>query len=459
MSADKPRVQKVTALVLATLVVLVAGALVPAVQGGAGGSSLPQSLLTAGDSKSTSSPEETVPSEVEQIHQDGVTGQGVTVGVIGAGFDTEDSSISDDLERTVSFKQSDDAVMTEQIRHGTAVAEVVTATAPDSKLVLAGVGESPSPAEYAAAIEWVRGQEADIIVDAGSYYPETETAAQQFETTAAQAHRGDVMFVTSAGNYGGGYWGTTVSDRGWVTFADGTEANPLTDGQLAGQVSVRLHWTGDADLGVYLYRRVPDGPDKVVVGATQCDHLATIDTTVPKGRYYVAIQTTQVAEPTDVRLYVPTHSLGYTTGENITTPVTRGADLTVGAVSSDGTQQVTSHEKALVDAPGSIKTGQTQLHGTSAAAAYVAGIAALTEGTGSVTVAMNRRLLTRTADSMGDVNQVDPSAAVESVQNLETNATASAATPSLSSHGNSEPELYSQSNRVCLQGTLREINT
>ena len=436
-------------LALAIFVVIVSGALVPAVQGVAGGSSLSQTQLAAGYPESTPSSEVRIPSEVAQIHQEAVTGQGVTVGVIGAGFDTENSQIEENLERTDSFDRSAGPGMTEQVQHGTAVAEVVTATAPDSELVLAAVGEHPSPAEYAAAIEWLRGQEADVIVDASSYYPETESAARQFEIVATQAHRGEVLFVTSAGNYGGSHWGTTVSEQGWVTFVDGSEANPLAAGQLAGQVSVRLHWTGDADLDLYLYRRVPNGPDEVVAGATQQDHLATIDATVPEGTYYVAIQATGVAEPIDMQLYAPTHSLGYTTSESAHTPVTRGADLAVGSVTSDGTQQMTSPEQAPVDASGSIKTSRTQLQGTSAAAAYVAGIAALIQEIDGITVATNRRLLVQTANPAGEANQVNPSAAVETAQDLETNTTANAISPSPANHGDITPDSYLQANCPC----------
>lgn len=377
----------------------------------------------------------------DAVHDRGLTGAGVSVGVIGQGFDA-DGAVAPHVaaERQVGDPPRSTA-------HDTAVAEVVSETAPDADLYLAGVGRTPTPAEYAAAVEWLTARGADIIVDSGSYFPSVAADERRLTAAAERATDRGVVFVTSAGNYADRHWAGAGTAEGWVTFADDDAANALADGErLQGRVTVRLRWHAAADYDLYLYRRLPNGADRVVAKSVGDETgpgltVESIDVAVPRGRYYVGVYADSVATATGnsvatatgnsvatatskpaatpgrVQVFAAHHRLEHTTAHgSMVAPATSDRVVAVGAA-ANGEHLAYSSLSATgsvdLTAPDSARTrADPTLAGTSAAAPYVAGTAALVEAAGrDPSPARVEAILERTADDEGST--VDALAAVE----------------------------------------------
>lgn len=350
----------------------------------------------------------------DNVHERGLTGSGVAVGVIGRGF-----HVHGGLEPHVSgWRQA--GATPGSTAHDTAVAEVVSETAPDADLYLAGIGRTPTPAEYAAAVEWLTARGVDVIVDSGSYFPSVAADERRITAAAERATEKGVVFVTSAGNYANRHWAGNGTADGWVAFAEDDAANALADGRrLRGRVTVRLRWRTATDYDLYLYRRLPDGPDRVVAESTGDETgpdltVEGVDVVVPRGRYYVAVYADDVAEsratPGRVQVFAGQHELEHTTAHgSMVAPATSDRVLAVGAV-TDGERvaysSLPSNGTVDLTAPADARTrADPHFAGTSAAAPYVAGAAALVEAAGSdPSPARIEAILERTADGPDTVD-------------------------------------------------------
>jgi hypothetical protein len=354
----------------------------------------------------------------DTVHERGHTGAGVAVGVIGQGFETDGAL----QPHTAGWRQVGDAPRS--TAHDTAVAEVVSETAPDANLYLAGVGRTPTPAEYAAAVEWLTARGVDIIVDSGSYFPSVAGDGRRITAAAERANERGVVFVTSAGNYANRHWAGPGTADGWVAFDDGDAANALADGQrLRGRVTVRLRWRSAADYDLYLYRRLPNGADRVVAKsvadeASPGPSIEGVDVAVPAGRYYVAVYADDgVTDPDRVQVFAARHELEHTTARgSMLAPATSDRVVAVGAAANGERLDYSSlPTTGTVDltAPADARThADPDLAGTSAAAPYVAGTAALvTAAGGDPSPARIESILERTAAGEGET--VDALAAVE----------------------------------------------
>lgn len=322
------------------------------------------------------------------LHERGVTGQNVTVGVIDRGFRPSDPEIAGQVGAYRAFDGTDRSWL-----HGTAVASVVADTAPGATLHLAAVGPSTTPGEYEKAVSWLRASGADVIVDAGSYFGQPGTGNGSISSVATRA-AGDAVFVTSAGNYGERHWsGVDASADGqWVRFGD-RQGNPLAGGDtISGNVQVMLRWddwpTTAADYDLYLMR-VEDG--RVVPVARSAapqdgDDPPTehIDATVREGTYYVAVRAKDAPGRHRLDLFA-SHELGAGVANgSLTAPGTAAGVVTVGAYENGTVPAFSSRgpvgNRTGVDlvAPDSVAVaGSPPGQGTSYAAPYAAGAAAL----------------------------------------------------------------------------------
>jgi len=215
------------------------------------------------------------------------TGRNVTVGIIDGDFRVSDPEVTGSVGAYRSFGEGGDW------RHGTAVASVVTDTAPNATLYLAAIGPSTTPDEYAQAVTWLRAAGADVIVDAGSYHAQPGDGSGEISGVVTEA-ADEVVFVTSVGNHAGRHWDGTHTAGEWVSFRPGVQGNRLADGEpVSGRVTVAARWGGwpetSTDYDLYLYRETP-GEDAVVARATGHDGrpFERLSTTVPRGQYYVA---------------------------------------------------------------------------------------------------------------------------------------------------------------------------
>lgn len=309
------------------------------------------------------------------LHARGLTGESVSVGVIGSGFHPGDAEIAPSVAAYRPFDGTG-----ADWRHGTAVASVVADVAPDADLHLAAVGRTTTREEYAAAVEWLEARDVDVIIDAGSYFgPPGDDGIETIAATVAA----DTLFVTSAGNYARRHWQgvhDASSGEGWVSVAGERQGNFLNDGDaFAGRVRVGLQWNGTAPddaYALYLLRR-QWGEDEVMAVATGGGY-ADLRTRVPRGRYYVAIRDVNASGVTRVEVFANRVLSHRSPAGSITAPGTVESAFVVGAL-EDGTVASYSSRGAVdAVAPASVAlSGVTDTNGTSYAAPYAAGLAAL----------------------------------------------------------------------------------
>lgn len=404
------------------------------------------------------------------LHDQGVTGEGVTVGVIDEGFRLSSPAIAGQVGAYRGFGETGDGL------HGTAVADVVSDTAPGTELHLAAVGPTTNRQEYREAVQWLRASGADVVVDAGSYLGSDVEGVREVAKNAAD----DVAFVTSTGNYAQRHWNGVhrpVSDetvvagdgdrqapltsggegdstvggwlrvggdrhggvsgsadataREWVRFG-GDRRNRLGTNTVAGRVTLSATWQGDADYDLYLVRQTDAG--EVVWARSTGDtagreHLSTV---VPRGRYAVAVGYDGGADgETQLELFASHRLAANTSAGSLTAPATAEGVIAVGAVADhgDGAATFSSRGPAPGGHPGVDLVAPDDgpgAGGTSFAAPYAAGTIALLQSEYPAVGATRVGTVVATAASDVGPTGVDPATghgrldAVTAANTLET---------------------------------------
>lgn len=338
---------------------------------------------------------------VETIRAAGLnaTGDNVTVGVIDGDFRVANPEITTSVGAYRSFDDEGG-----DWRHGTAVASVITDTAPNATLHLASIGPSTTPEEYARAVDWLQAGGADVIVDAGSYHAQPGNGSGEISQVVARAAN-ESVFVTSVGNHAGRYWAGEHAGGEWVDFRPGVQGNRLAGGDpLSGRVTVSMRWGGwpetTTDYDLYLYRAQP-GEDVVVARATGHDGrpFERLSATVPRGRYYVSAHLAAGEPEPRVELFAD-RPLSADSDGGLSPPATAPGVLAVGATRNGSVRSFSAGSPDVV-APDTVATEVVGTRGgTSFAAPYAAGAAALalSERPG-LSPAQVRGLLVRTADA------------------------------------------------------------
>ncbi|WP_255150683.1 S8 family serine peptidase [Halorarius halobius] len=345
----------------------------------------------------------------DALHARSVRGDNVTVGVIDRGFRPSDPEIAGHVGAYRSFDGDDEWV------HGTAVASVVADTAPNATLHLASVGPTTTPEEYRRAVEWLEASGADVIVDAGSYFGQPGDGSGAVARIAATTAE-ETVFVAAAGNYGNRHWeGTDDGGHGeWVSFGS-EQGNALAAGEpMSGEVNLALRWDDSAaDYDLYLMRIRPGDDEVVARSATRQTGdgapVERVDARVPRGRYYVAVQAHDASGSHELELFTNRRLSAPVANGSITAPATARSVLAVGAYENGSVAPFSSRgpvgEHTGVDlvAPDSVAaTSVTDGEGTSYAAPYVAGTAALLVARyPSLTPGQVRTILTASARDVG----------------------------------------------------------
>ncbi|WP_275673099.1 S8 family serine peptidase [Halobaculum magnesiiphilum] len=441
---DRERLRLIAATVLAMLLVL--GALLGSIAWGLGA-----------DRPAPSEASRSEPTAVDELHERGVTGSNVTVGVVSAtGVDPSAAGVDDRVVAARAFGTDGVVPASESARHGTATAATVADVAPDAEFYLASFDAAT---DFTAALRWMRRSNVDVIVAPVSLYARTDGDADVNRAIERTVAAGSIV-VVPAGNVGLSHWrGEFAPNRtGTHRFAGG----PRT--YLRGEdsrVSVWLSWnrsvaptraeqTGEDEspsppFSVELYRETERGSR--LVGRSVPYHPSDGRTVRlsrrvdPTGTYFVTIRGPRDPDPVALRLLSPTHTLQYRDrAGSLVAPGDAQRAITVGAwdprrervhrysgagSTADGRTGVDVVAPSPLEAP----PVAAEFDGTSAASAYVAGVAALVRSANpDLAPRQVNAVLAATAGDVGPAGRdpvsgygvVAPNAAVGRARNLST---------------------------------------
>jgi len=328
--------------------------------------------------------------QVAAIHDDGVTGENVTVGVVDVTrFDGSNDALA---ERVTAARAFDDGHVWTRggPTHGTATAAVVADVAPDADLRLASVDDGES---FRRAVEWLVASDADVIVAPVSAYGKPDDASGEFARAASWASRQGTVVVAPTGNLGRSHWTATYDGDGVVEYRDGGDENYLVGDER--EVRVWLSWpraAANEDYAVELYGTNGEEAWLVAESGPYPDGVpnerlaATID---PRADHFVVVRGPENATETRLSLSSPTHEFEHRQRRgSVASPAVAEPVVAVGAYGPksrvsepyssagrlpDGHLGVDVLGPAKVDAPGVPE----DFEGTSVSAAYVGGVAAL----------------------------------------------------------------------------------
>ncbi|MEZ3116625.1 S8 family serine peptidase [Halobaculum sp. MBLA0147] len=367
------------------------------------------------DAATTPSPERSgvsLPASLDRLHRRDVTGSNVTVGVIDAtGFETDRRPLAGRIAESRSFAPTGGVAGGGRNDHGTAAAALVARTAPDAELYLARVGSTDG---VRTAVAWLLDRDVDVIVAPVAAYGKPGDGSSRVARAAAAAVDRGVVVVAPAGNLATRHWRGAFRPRG-----DGIHRfGDRTTLRLAGDVDrlrVWLSWprerVGTAfDLRLY---RVDGDRSRLVARSRPFPDDGTPNERIvtdvdPDGEYLLRLRGPTAARGVPIRIESPTHEVRPTTpAGSLVAPATGDGVLAVGAYDERDARvepfsSVGAPRGPGVDlvAPDRLRTRAVPrgLVGSSAAAPYVAGVAALLlEVRPDATPRAVERLLERTA--------------------------------------------------------------
>lgn len=356
-------------------------------------------------------------------HELGNLGQGARVGILDLGFAGYADLLGLELPAGViarAFGPQPGLVVDDGPARGTGMAEIVHDVAPAAELYLARI---QSHEDLAPAVEWLMQQGVRIIVSAPGWYDLSPgDGTGPLTEVVARAQASDVVWVAAAGDdrerHWCGDWGEPA-DGDSFRFTPFDKLNDLLQGSgepvPAGTViQVYLRWDDweqvDQDYDLYLYALSDEDPEHRVV-ASSTDPQTGINgqkpteslryvTTADYQYYGLQIRAYHVGRPAHLELFMPGSLVPQyrVASQSLASPSDAPQAMTVGAVSWEAPY---AHQAASAQGPtkgpggvgeggllqpmlagyGGVTTASSGVfEGTAAAAAHVAGAAALVLG-------------------------------------------------------------------------------
>lgn len=327
---------------------------------------------------------------VRRLHSEGITGEGVRVGVLDTtGFAGRYPGFGDAVVGRRSFDGV--PVVLDSVTHGTKAAVSVTRTAPDAELLLASFEQ---PSGFSRALSWLRRAGADVVLAPVAAYGASVAQGDSITDAATAAARSGLTLVAPTGNAARGYWqGRLQGSNSPQRLHLSSEGGRVVDGPL-------LAWAGTQSpegpaLSLALLRADQNQEEvELVALSEQTDDTGVqmLQSVLSPGRYALSVRMPDRADRSEqssasVGLVSATHHLspGQLAG-SIATPAAALGVLAVGRTGADGVAEYSGRGPTADGRPGVDLVASPRFWpgdsdpGTSGAAAYVAGVAALVAG-------------------------------------------------------------------------------
>ncbi len=245
------------------------------------------------------------------VHDAGVTGENVSVGVVDVtGFDTDHDALADRVVETRLFGRGGIGNAGRDA-HGTAAASLVASVAPGADLYLANFDGVDG---YERALEWF--VERDVVVAPVSFYGTQGGGESDPARAAAAASDRETLVVASAGNLARGHWRGPYEDvsDGKLRFAGGTRnylANGSRDLRLwlswersaaDEDYTAELYWTNGSATQLLARSQPSDGTG----GPSE-----RLSVRLAGGSYFAVVRGPDEPTGTELRLVSPTHEFQY----------------------------------------------------------------------------------------------------------------------------------------------------
>ncbi|EGG42864.1 Subtilisin-like serine protease [Candidatus Nitrosarchaeum limnium SFB1] len=192
------------------------------------------------------------------VQTSGITGKDVKVAVLDVMFDTNNPKISDNIIDFKSFRNSLENSMLEQsvthgenISHGTAVAEIITDVAPNSKLYLY---EMSTDVEFGRAIDEAVSNNVDVIAMAAGWPNLSTDGTSHITKKVEDAVNHGISVIVPSGNFAQKHWKGYFSDNdlnAWHAFAENDEGLSIivSESQTKNRVPIMIYLNWNDGLG------------------------------------------------------------------------------------------------------------------------------------------------------------------------------------------------------------------
>lgn len=325
-----------------------------------------------------------------------LTGKGVKVAVIDAGFDVTNAEIAANVKESRSFKAYG-YIGTEDLTHGTAVAEIIVDIAPEVELYLYSID---TDVEFLSAVDYATERGVKIMsISLGWYNLGPYDGTSRISKALDSARQQGVLPVVAAGNEARRHWEGAFTDSDgddWHEFATNSEFNAISL-NAGTTVSIFLSWDDwplsaqDYDLYLYDSRLNPVAWSRNLQSGSQRPTEDILYTARTRGTYYISIRKTSATKAvsfelfadggSDFQYFVDDSSIANLADASgaLTVGATYWADDTLESFSGRG-PTADGRTKPDIAAPDGVSTsslGFRGFFGTSASAPHVSGSAAL----------------------------------------------------------------------------------
>ncbi|HEY4721570.1 MAG TPA: S8 family serine peptidase [Anaerolineae bacterium] len=341
---------------------------------------------------------------VKVIHADawqaaGYTGKDIKVGVLDQGFDGYRDLMGRELPISVAVQSFVPGIPADKtgLTHGTEVAEIIHAVAPDAQLYLAYY--DGGDVSMGNAVDWLTSQGVHIIShSAGGMAAPMDGTGRDAELVDRAANQG-VLWINSVGNSANQHYRGVYTDTNSDGIHEFAPDKPLLGFQSGTEGTTQLvldwdDWTKDGAQDLDLYLLDVDGKVLASSRNSRDGGRPPVEQILFKfddnRTYFVTLHGVNVTRPVRIDLYVhdtPYLEIADPIG-SLVTPGDANGSLTIGAVywRTNNLEPFSSHgptadgriKPDLVGPDGVSVAGRANVfYGTSAAAPHIAGAAAL----------------------------------------------------------------------------------